>query len=597
MKEIRNHNDNITFRNESESRHVSGYAVVFDSLSKDLGGFYEVIDKRALDGVIEKSDVLCVLNHNQERGILARSKYGVGTLTLTIDERGLKYDFEAPNTALGDELIEGLKRGDISTSSFAFMVEEDTWEKRNDGSILRTINSINRLFDVSPVFCEAYPETSVDLRSYNNFMEELKKQEIENRSEEEEKEVKETVEKQPENDTPKEEEKEEKSADEETEKETSEENDKDEDKENKSEESEENKEDKEEERELKNNVPNLYNKEIKVNRNMSKFSLIKTINDVVNNRNLDDTAVNVIKEGRKAANMANVETNGQIVLALEKRADGDAVVTNPNGILATVPEQGKEAIPTDTFEIVGALRDRMVLAEAGAQFMSLQGNVEIPIYSGANCTWESEVGEAKDGSGKFTSVKLSPKRLTATLPISRQFLIQSSDSAEALLRNDLINCIAEKLQKTILGNGAGDNVTPKGMLNGVTADSAAYTYDDAVNMEALLESANVYGDYKWVVSPNAKAVLRTTSMDKGSGKFIYENNAVLGVDALSTNSVINKGVVLGDWKELIVGCFGALDIVVDPYTAASKGQVILTVNAYFDYVERRPEAFVKRILK
>ena len=262
MKEIRNHNDNITFRNESESRHVSGYAVVFDSLSRDLGGFYEVIDKRALDGVIEKSDVLCVLNHNQERGILARSKYGVGTLTLTIDERGLKYDFEAPNTALGDELIEGLKRGDISTSSFAFTVEEDTWEKRNDGSILRTINSINRLFDVSPVFCEAYPETSVDLRSYNNFMEELKKQEIENRSEEEEKEVKETVEKQPENDTPKEEEKEEKSAEEETEKETSEENDKEEDKENKSEESEEeNKEDKEEERELKNNVPNLYNKE------------------------------------------------------------------------------------------------------------------------------------------------------------------------------------------------------------------------------------------------------------------------------------------------------------------------------------------------
>lgn len=100
MREIRNHNDNISFRNENESRHVSGYAVVFDSLSKDLGGFYEIIDKRALDGVIEKSDVLCVLNHNQERGILARCKYGVGTLTLTIDKRGLKYDFEAPNTAL-----------------------------------------------------------------------------------------------------------------------------------------------------------------------------------------------------------------------------------------------------------------------------------------------------------------------------------------------------------------------------------------------------------------------------------------------------------------------------------------------------------------
>lgn len=330
--------------------------------------------------------------------------------------------------------------------------------------------------------------------------------------------------------------------------------------------------------------------------NKTKFSLLKTINDVVNNRSLDEYSQNVIKEGRNAANLANVETNGQIVLALEKRADGDTPAT-PNGILATVAEQGKEAIPTDTFEIVGALRDRMVLAEAGAQFMSLQGNVEIPIYSGANCTWESEIGESKEGSGKFTSVKLSPKRLTATLPISRQFLIQSSDSAEALLRNDLINCIAEKLQQTILSNGAGDSVTPKGMFSGITADTAAFTYDDAVNMEAQLESANIYGDYKWVVSPNSKAVLRTTSMDKGSGKFLYENNAVLGVDAYSTNSVINKGVVIGDFKELIIGAFGALDIVVDPYTAANKGQVILTVNAFFDYVERRPSAFVKRILK
>lgn len=592
MKEIRS---NEQINSSNESRLVEGYAIVFNSESKDLGGFTEIISREAISQeTLDKSDILFLLDHNKERGILARSKRGNGSLQMAIDERGVKFSFDAPETSLGDEILIGLRRGDISQCSFAFTVAEDRWEKRNDGSILRTIENINELYDMSLVYTPAYDATiAVNKRGLEELM---KEEEI--RSQEEEKEVKETEEKETENETPKEEEKEEKSAEEETEKETSEDNDKEEDKENKSEESEEeNKEDKEEERELKNNNPNLYIQKNKTNRNMSKFSLIKTINDVVNNRSLDDTAVNVIKEGRKAANMANVETNGQIVLALEKRADGDAVVTNPNGILATVPEQGKEAIPTDTFEIVGALRDRMVLAEAGAQFMSLQGNVEIPIYSGANCTWESEVGESKDGSGKFTSVKLSPKRLTATLPISRQFLIQSSDSAEALLRNDLINCIAEKLQKTILGNGAGDNVTPKGMLNGVTADSAVYTYDDAVNMEALLESANVYGDYKWVVSPNAKAVLRTTSMDKGSGKFIYENNAVLGVDALSTNSVVNKGVVIGDWKELIVGCFGALDIVVDPYTAASKGQVILTVNAYFDYVERRPEAFVKRILK
>lgn len=488
MKEIRNHKENITFRNEGENRHIEGYAVVFNSLSKDLGGFFEVIDKRALDNVIEESDVYCLLNHNQERGLLARSKYGKGSLTLSIDERGLKYEFEAPKTGLGDELVEGLKRGDISTSSFAFTVGEDCFEKRSDGTILRTIKSIDRLFDVSPVYSEAYPETSVDLRSYENFLKDMEK-DIETRSEEEkEKEEEEKETETPnENESEKEPEKEEKSEEKEEEKETSEE-DKNEEKPS------EEKVEKDEEKEGRNsNEHNLYNKvEIRKHNimNKTKFSLLKTINDVVNNRSLDEYSQNVIKEGRNAANLANVETNGQIVLALEKRADGDTPAT-PNGILATVAEQGKEAIPTDTFEIVGALRDRMVLAEAGAQFMSLQGNVEIPIYSGANCTWESEIGESKEGSGKFTSVKLSPKRLTATLPISRQFLIQSSDSAEALLRNDLINCIAEKLQQTILSNGAGDSVTPKGMFSGITADTAAFTYDDAVNMEAQLESANI----------------------------------------------------------------------------------------------------------
>ena len=116
---------------------------MFQSESNDLGGFKEVIDSRALDGIIEKSDVLCLLNHNEDKGVLARSNKGTGSLTLEVDEKGLKYSFEAPNTALGDEVLEGIRRGDISASSFAFTVESDSWEKREDGSYLRTIRSIS----------------------------------------------------------------------------------------------------------------------------------------------------------------------------------------------------------------------------------------------------------------------------------------------------------------------------------------------------------------------------------------------------------------------------------------------------------------------
>lgn len=158
----------------TESRSVSGYAIIFNSESKDLGGFNEVIEPSALEGVLERSDVLCLLNHNEDKGVLARWNQGKGSLSLEIDEKGLRYSFEAPNTSLGDELLEGIRRGDISTSSFAFTVDKDSWTKRSDGSYLRTINSIALLKDVSPVYRAAYEATSVNTRGLEEVKAKLK---------------------------------------------------------------------------------------------------------------------------------------------------------------------------------------------------------------------------------------------------------------------------------------------------------------------------------------------------------------------------------------------------------------------------------------
>ena len=133
-------------------------------MSSDGLPFEEIIERGAFDGVIEVSNVFALLNHDQSRGVLARSKKGVGTLTLEVDDKGLKYRFEAPKTALGDELLEYLRRGEISESSFAFTVEKETWEEKEDGTWKRTIHKVRKLYDVSPVFDAAYSATSVDLR-------------------------------------------------------------------------------------------------------------------------------------------------------------------------------------------------------------------------------------------------------------------------------------------------------------------------------------------------------------------------------------------------------------------------------------------------
>lgn len=163
---------------DEENRHVEGYALLFNVDSQPMwgGDLIERIAPTALDGVLERSDVLCLMNHDESRGVLARWRKGEGSLSLTVDEKGLRYAFDAPRTALGDELIEALKRGDIAESSFAFTVEKDNWERKEDGTYVRTIVQIRQLYDVSPVYYPAYEDTSVALRSLNDRKEEVRKE-------------------------------------------------------------------------------------------------------------------------------------------------------------------------------------------------------------------------------------------------------------------------------------------------------------------------------------------------------------------------------------------------------------------------------------
>ena len=140
---------------------VVGHASVYDSRSNNLGGFYEFIERGAFnEELISNSDVRALINHDPNL-ILARNTSG--TLNLTADERGLKYEFEMPETSYGKDLAISMKRGDITQSSFAFTVAEDDWSTDADGNNIRTIKKIDRLYDVSPVTYPAYNMAESDL--------------------------------------------------------------------------------------------------------------------------------------------------------------------------------------------------------------------------------------------------------------------------------------------------------------------------------------------------------------------------------------------------------------------------------------------------
>jgi uncharacterized protein len=134
---------------------VTGHAAIFGQLSEDLGGFKEKIKVGAFDGVL-KNDVRAFFNHDPNF-LLARTTSG--TLKLAVDKVGLSYSFEVPDTTAGRDLVISMERGDITQSSFAFMVEKDSWSEQ-DGQEIRTIEKVGRLFDVSPVSIPAYPQAN-----------------------------------------------------------------------------------------------------------------------------------------------------------------------------------------------------------------------------------------------------------------------------------------------------------------------------------------------------------------------------------------------------------------------------------------------------
>nr|DAU25813.1 MAG TPA: prohead serine protease [Caudoviricetes sp.] len=557
-----------------DTRIVEGYAIVFNSQSEDLG-FYETISPSAVtEDTINTSDVFCLFNHNPEK-VLARSKYGKGSLSLVIDDRGLKYSFEVPNTELGNELLEHVRRGEIDGSSFAFIVSADegseVWENIN-GTTHRTIHKIECLVDVSPVWQPAYSATSVSARAKEmlNTMEKEKLEQLDN-----EKDIKPTEEQVEEETTDTKEvdtKADELPEDEETTTDTEEEE-VDKVEEDDTETTKEEVVEEEEKEETRNHK--FINQR---NKMKQRFSLLKAIKAVAENRSIDDITAAVNNAGMKEMRKAGLNTIGQIYLPTEKRA-------------VSVATEGVDVVATDLYDIIEPLRAKNVLLNAGAKFYTgLSNNVQLPVMTGGNVGWAGEVGEVA-GNTAFDNVQLTPKRLTAFVDISKMLLAQDSIGVENAIRVDLINAINSKIEATILGSGAKTAGSPAGMFNGKTPTKVT-DFEGLVSLEALVEEKNVLGDIAYIASPSAKASFRNMMKgSKGTAQLAYIDSSLDGTPVYSTSNVAAKQFIVGDFSNLAIGQFGGIDITVDPFSKASTGMVRLVVNAYFDATMIRPEAF------
>lgn len=321
---------------------------------------------------------------------------------------------------------------------------------------------------------------------------------------------------------------------------------------------------------------------IKSNKMNKEFRLLKAIADIANNRQIDDVAAAVSEQGREEMRKNGISYGGQLQIPIESRA------------AISVTAEGEDTVATNLYNVMEPLRAKNVLVQAGAKFITnLTGDVQIPLMSPSNCGWESEMGEAKDGAGTFSSVKLSPKRLTCYIDISKQFLVQDSVGAEELIRQDIVQAINSKLEETLLSEDEGDATKPAGIFSVIKPSAHTVSnFADLCNAESDIEDANVVGELKYVMSNKAKAALRSMQKSAKTTQLVMENGQIDGTQVLNTSHVGGKKFIYGDWSNLAIGQFGALDITVDSYSQSTRGIIRLVVSLFADAKVLRPEAFV-----
>ena len=250
---------------------------------------------------------------------------------------------------------------------------------------------------------------------------------------------------------------------------------------------------------------------------------------------------------------------------------------------------------------IDALRSNTVVLQAGAVMLQgLVGNVDIPKAAGtATHYWVAEDGEPTDSEVPTTTVSLSPKTLAGAVPITRRLLLQSAPSAEALVRNDLVQGNARALDLAAL-EGTGASNQPLGIVNqtGVLTQAIADitngypTWAEAVGFETQIsEAAAEIGTASWVMRPSIRGGMKTTPKDAGSGMFVMEGDVCNGYAARVSQQISAQRIMLGYFGQLLIGMWGVLDIVPDRATKVASGGLVMRTFQDVDIAVRHAQSF------
>jgi HK97 family phage major capsid protein/HK97 family phage prohead protease len=283
---------------------------------------------------------------------------------------------------------------------------------------------------------------------------------------------------------------------------------------------------------------------------------------------------------------------------LGKQARGFMVPTEVQrrDLNVTTATAGGNLVATDLLggSFIDALRNAMVIDRMGTRMLTgLVGNIAIPRLSGTGTAyWVAENTAPTESDQTIAQVTMSPKTVGAFTDISRRLLLQSSIDVEAMVQNDLASILGLAIQQAAI-NGSGASNQPSGILTRVTAsviggtNGAAPTWANIVQLESDVAVSNAdVGTLGYLTNARVRGKLKTTSKVSGQNGFVWDDgdtpmngyrtavtNAVPSNLVKGTSGSTCSAIVFGNFADLVIGMWGSLDLMVDPYTGSTAGTV------------------------
>jgi HK97 family phage major capsid protein len=354
------------------------------------------------------------------------------------------------------------------------------------------------------------------------------------------------------------------------------------------------------------------NKE-KEEREVGKYSVKRMLEFAMNGKTPDGLEGEMHEEAQLEARNANVGISGigipnYVIGLIAKRAMSATQQTSAVG------DQGGMLVPIEKSGLLFALRPLLVMNQLGANFMGgLVGNLDFVRGSSTVAAWGTEIHTAAETNVITSKITMAPNRLAAFTEIYKQLMVQTPENIEQKVIGDILRAVAQEVERAAI-NGSGNTNQPRGILNtsgiGSTVggtDGLAPTWAHIVDLETKVDIANaLMGNLAYLTNAKVKGLLKTTKLDDGSGLFVWPQNGseLNGYKVAVSNlvpSTLTKGsgtgvgvcsaIVFGDWSELMIGQWGGLDLIVDPYSGAKNNKIIITTNSFWDVATTWPEKF------